>query len=274
MAALSTEAQAQEVQITGPLAGAPAYRRLRLHRDSRFELAPTASFTLLDEYRRHIMPSLRATYHFTDWFGLGLFGGPSFSYNAGLSDELQEKAIDGRSCADNPYSPACRLTAVNLCRGEDCLADKQLGRVQWMLVPQLTFVPFRGKVSLFSALFMDTDINLFLGPAIVGVQERQECGGDGQILCSDAASFELASRVTAAPSFGIGLNFYPADMVGFGTEFRVTPLSYNTSGFDVASEEDNFPDNKVDSNDRKWHMTSMVSIYVSVQLPPEIEISD
>src|SRR5687768_3547896 len=56
---VAAEASAQEVQVTGPLAGAPAYRRLRLHREGRFDIAPHATFTLLDEFRRGIMPGLR-----------------------------------------------------------------------------------------------------------------------------------------------------------------------------------------------------------------------
>ena len=271
-AAALPEAAAQEVQITGPLAGAPAVRRLRLHRDGRFELAPTAAFSLLDEYRRHIMPALRATYHVTDWFGVGVYGGYAGSFNTGLAEELQEKAVDDRNCEANPFTNACRLTQVNLCRGAECLADLQLGRMLWMAIPQLTFVPFRGKISLFSALFMDTDINLSVGPAIVGVQERKDCGED--ISCASPESFELQHRVTVAPSFALGLNFYPADFMGFGTEFRLTPFGWNTSGFDTASADDEFPDGKVDSNDRVLHFNSTVSLFVSVQLPPEIAISD
>jgi hypothetical protein len=41
-------AEAQEIQLTGPLAGAPAVRKLRLHRDGWFEVAAGSSFTLLD----------------------------------------------------------------------------------------------------------------------------------------------------------------------------------------------------------------------------------
>ena len=43
--AQSANADAQEIQITGPLAGAPAVRKLRLHREGRFEVSviPNAS---------------------------------------------------------------------------------------------------------------------------------------------------------------------------------------------------------------------------------------
>src|SRR5262245_22181837 len=102
--ALSSPAEAQEIQLTGPLAGAPAVRQLRLHRQGRFELSPGVSFTLLDQYLRTIMMGGSATYHFTDWIGAGVFGGFGLQYSTGLTDELQEKAIDGRACNDNPAS--------------------------------------------------------------------------------------------------------------------------------------------------------------------------
>src|SRR4051812_28654925 len=98
LVALSGQVQAQEIQLTGPLAGAPAVRKLRLHRASRFEVAPGVSFTLLDQYERTILPGATLTYHFTDWIGVGVWGAAGFQYTTGLSDELQTKAIDGRDC--------------------------------------------------------------------------------------------------------------------------------------------------------------------------------
>src|SRR4051794_22930275 len=84
LTAFSAEASAQEIQLTGPLAGAPAVRQLRLHRKSRFEIAPGVSFSLLDQYQRTIMPGAALTYHFTDWLGIGLWGGYGFQYSTGL----------------------------------------------------------------------------------------------------------------------------------------------------------------------------------------------
>ncbi len=261
------EARAQEIQLTGPLAGAPAVRRLRLHRDGRFDIAVAASFTLLDEYRRTIMPTVRANYHFYDWLGVGVFGGPGFQLNAALADELQQKAIGDRDCENNQYSLACKRSKVSLCRGDDCLAKEQLAQISWLVMPQITFVPFRGKISLFSALFMDTDVSFFLGPAVVGLMERAECESN----CG--SSFGLEHRVTVSPAFGMGFNIYPNDFIGFGTEFRLLPFPWNPSGFDVSGEDD-VPDNKIDGNDRAWRFNSMLSVYVSMQLPMDIKISD
>lgn len=266
------EVQAQEIQLTGPLAGAPAVRRLRLHREGRFDIAAHATFSLLDEFRRTVMPGLRLNYHFFDWFAVGVFGGPAFSYNTSLSDELQEKAINGRSCESNPNSLACRRSAVSLCReGEDCLADAQLGRMFLYIAPQLTFVPFRGKFSLFGEAFVDADISLFIGAGIAGLNERKECVAGS---CPD--NFELETRFTAGPTFGLGFNFYPLDYLGFGAEFRGTPFAWNTSGFDVAGggPDEAFPDDAVDSADQSLHINPMLSVYVSFQLPTEINVSD
>ncbi|MBM4374516.1 MAG: hypothetical protein FJ095_05475 [Deltaproteobacteria bacterium] len=267
----ASEASAQEIQITGPLAGAKAVRRLRLHRDRRFDIAPHATFTLLDEFRRHALFGARVNYHFTDWFGAGLWGAGGISYNTGLADELQTKAVDNRNCAANPDTLACKRTAVSLCRGSECLGNSQLGSIVWMVAPQATFVPFRGKFSLFGQAFMDADISLFVGPAILGINERAECAKG---TCANPAAFALESRVTATATFGLGFNFYPTDYISFGAEFRGTPTTWNTSGFDIAGEAGNTPDDAIDSNDRSFHFNPMVSIFASFQLPTEIEVSD
>ncbi|WP_441287112.1 hypothetical protein ACSRUE_33270 [Sorangium sp. KYC3313] len=265
-------AEAQEIQLTGPLAGAPAVRKLRLHRDGRFEVAPGASFTLLDEYRRTIMPGLRLTYHFTDWLGFGAWGGYGFQYNAGLTDELQRVAIDGRNCDAQPFTKACQLTSVNLTKGD--LTKDQLGQIQWVAAPQVTVVPFRGKLALFAELFVDTDVSFFAGAAAIGVKERKECGTTNQNACSD--TFGLESRMAFAPTFGLGWNFYPSDFIGFGAEWRALPFAWNTSGFDNhgLGTDEAFPDRKVDDKDREFHFTSMVTVSLSIQFPTGIKTTE
>jgi outer membrane beta-barrel protein len=269
------EASAQEIQLTGPLAGAPAVRKLRLHRDGRFEVTPNVSFSLLDEYQRTYMPGLRLQYHFFDWLGLAAWGGYGFQVTTGLADQLQEKAIDQRNCTGNPNKKECRLTAVNLTRGN--LADDQLARMQWVAAPELHFIPFRGKIALFSALFVDTDINIFLGPAIVGLQERADCGKDtdGNPLEQCAGNYKLESRVTVAPTFGLGLNFYPTSIFGFGAEFRGLPFEWNTSGFDNAGGDPDgeFPDDAVNGADREFKFNSMITVNLIFRFP-DLQVSE
>lgn len=278
VASVDHDASAQEIQLTGPLAGAPAVRQLRLHRDGRFEITPNVSFTLLDEYQRTIIPGLRAMYHFTDWFGLGVWGGYGLQYTTGLTDQLQEKAVDARNCDGNPSSQECRLTAVNLTRKN--LADDQLAKMTWMVAPELHFIPFRGKLSLFSVLFVDTDVNFFVGPAIIGLKERAECGKDGDgnpiaLQCSDQASFVLEDRVAVAPTFGLGLNFYPTHIFGFGAEWRGMPFEWNTSGFDNfgGPPDGDFPDNAVNTQDREFKFNSMLTVNFIFRFP-DLKVSD
>lgn len=280
MVSLSSAAQAQEIQLTGPLAGAPAVRKLRLHRAGRFEVAVGSSFSLLDQYLRTIMPGATLTYHVTDWIGFGVWGGYGFQYSTGLTDELQQKAIIDRNCAGRPTIKACQLTAVNLTRGN--LASDQLGHIQWIVAPQVVAVPFRGKISLFSALFVDTDVDIFAGAAIIGMRERQNCGTDTdgttkfQYACSDPNSFQLASRVTAAPTFGLGLNLYPASFFGLGFEFRALPFTWNTSGFDNHGQGNNkeFPDQNVNGADREFHFNTMITVQAKFAFPVSIKSSE
>lgn len=277
LSASSSTANAQEIQLTGPLAGAPAVRKLRLHRAGRFEVSVGSSFSLLDQYLRTVMPGATLTYHVTDWLGFGVWGGYGFQYTTGLTDELQQKAITERNCAGRPSIKACQLTAVNLTRGN--LSKDQLGHIQWIAAPQVVAVPFRGKISLFGAATIDTDVDLFAGVAVVGMRERAPCGADadGKALgpCNVQESFNLASRVTVAPTFGLGLNFYPASFFGLGFEFRALPFSWNTSGFDNHGGGNNkdFPDTYVNSADREFHFNTMISVQAKFAFPINIKSS-
>lgn len=283
----SVSASAQEIQLTGPLAGAPATRNLRLHRAGRFEVALTGSFSLLDQYLRTAMPGAMLTYHITDWIGFGVWGGYGFQYQTGLADELQEKAVTARGCAAKPTTKACQLTAVNLTRGN--LSKDQLGHIQWIAAPQIVGIPFRGKISLFGLTSVDTDVDIFAGAAFIGMRERAPCGkdADGAAIkldasgagggpCANQASFSLASRIAVAPTFGLGLNFYPTGFFGLGFEFRAMPFSWNTGGFDNyggGNNKDSF-DFNVNSDDREFHFTTMVSVQAKFAFPINIKTSE
>jgi hypothetical protein len=280
----TASAEAQEIQLTGPLAGAPAVRQLRLHRKGRVEIALGSSFTLLDEYQRTILPGLRVSWHPTDWLGFGVWGAYGISTTTSLTDELQAKAVDARACtapAPDNVSP-CKLTAINLTRpgingSTGSLVDDQLGQIQFVAAPQLNVVPFRGKLSLFGALTADTDISFFGGLAIVGVQERKACGnGEGATPCSN--SFELESGIRLAPTFGVGWNFYPRQLefFGFGAEWRAMPFSRNTSGFDNAGygNDEAFPDTAVDEKDRQFRFNSMITVNLLFSFPHRVKVSE
>ncbi len=260
MSAVEPKAQAQEIQLTGPLAGAKAVRKLRLYREGRFEIAPSISFTLLDEYRRAVITGVRLQYNITDWLGVGLWGGYGLGFNTDLTDQIDQVA--------NRTS----RTAINLNHtgnGTDANPYKklpfgdQVAQIQWVANPQLTIVPFRGKLALFQALFVDTDAYLHAGLGIVGLQERPDCTN-----CTTTASFQLGSRVAFAPTFGLGLNFWLMDLISLGVEYKAMPFSWNRGGFDSRGGGTNgaFPDNKIDSSDQTFKFNQMISIQVGFAL--------
>src|SRR3954471_14917835 len=110
-------AEAQQILLTGPRAGAPAVRKLRMHRRGRFEVAPAVSFTLLDEYQRTILLGARLNYNFTDWLSFGAWGalGSAIRIQTHLTEQIQEvNASRPLTNPDGTVTTDRQLTKVNL----------------------------------------------------------------------------------------------------------------------------------------------------------------
>ncbi len=260
--ALEHKAEAQEIVLTGPLKGAPPVIHLRQYRKSRFEIAPMVSFTLLDEYRRNIIMGGRLQYYFTDWLGVGLWGGGAVSTTTDLTDQTDEIA------------PRDAFTATNVApnkasQNKSPNFTDQTASMAWMIAPQVTAIPFRGKLALFQKLFVDTEAYFFAGVAFAGLNERADCGnGNGEPVCSDVKSFTLTSRLAVAPTFGLGLSFFLADFINLGVEWRAMPFSWNRGGFDSrgSGPNNNFPDGKINGDDQTFKFNQMIGISVGFML--------
>src|SRR3954453_6222139 len=237
----ASDVKAQEVQVTGPLAGAPAVRHMRIYRDGRFQIEPNFGVTIADDFARAMLVGAQIGYHFTDWIGLTAF----FDFNTvksgigntGLTDQITE---NGQTTNRNRLS----LPSANGFSG-------QVGRINYLAGVQATFIPLRGKLSLFQALFVDTDFYLFGGVAFAGIEERANVLKDamGFTPCDNPA-FEMAtttpagsdqcittqnaraSRMAIAPTFGVGLSMYFTDYLALTLEWRAFPFKWNTSGTD------------------------------------------
>jgi hypothetical protein len=242
----------------------------------RLELAPTVSFTLLDQYRRQIFLGLRGNFGVTDWLSVGAWGGVSTSMMGLDMDTYLTKQIQdvnaGRDCNNNPTVQDCKLTATNL--GDDF--SNQVASIDWVAAPQVTLFPFRGKLGLFNAVFVDADLYVFGGVGFVGISERPDCDGND---CTDETSFQTQSRLAVAPTFGLGFTFFTNRWTALGLEWRALPFKWNTGGFDVAGEGDdddvkNFPDGRITSADRQFHFNQMLSISFSFFLPQQHRISE
>jgi hypothetical protein len=269
---VSQSAQAQEIPMSGPLAGAPAVRKLRLYREGRFELAPSVSFTLLDEYERTILAGATLNYNFTDWIALGVWGSFGVVHMPTALTEHVEDYHSGRQCTDDKAGGTldCRLTAVNLGYGKTKLRD-QVGQIAWVASPQITLTPFRGKISLLESLFVDTDLHFFGGLAFVGLNERKDCEGD---VCR--MSHGRTARTAITGTFGLGLTFFTHSWGGLGIDWRTLPFSRNTGGFDIAGQgpNDDFPDLKINNKDREFKFNQMVTVSYSMFLPFDNRVSE
>lgn len=258
-------ASAQEIQLTGPLKGAPAVRRLRMYRQGRLELSPSVSFTLLDEYERTILVGAILNYSIFDWLAIGAWGGAGVAnLDTDLTSQINQKA------------PRDILTSKNVIpQGNNF--DLQTAKISYMVAPQLTFIPFRGKLAIFNKIFVDSDLYLSVGAAFVGVKERGDCGGGGnQPKCTDVGSYNLSSTTKIAPTFGVGFKYYPSDFWSLGVEYRGVPFAWNRAGFDSAGAgpNGNFPDGKIDSKDESFKFNQLVTISVGFYFPFTPKLSD
>lgn len=270
----ASHASAQEVQITGPLAGAPAVRRMRLYREGRFLVEPSFSFTIQDEFARSLIAGAHLGYYFTDWLGVGVWGGYTVaSLDTGLTDEIRQGGV---TTDRNRLSLPTREGF-----------DDQIARMTYVAALQLEFIPLRGKLAMFQKLFVDTDFHVFLGVAMVGVDERAEVGltntgsnaatqcAVSDVSCLESSQSARSSRLAIAPTFGAGLTMMFNDFVGLNFDWRGMPFSWNTSGTDESGDDDgDFPDGEIDADDRFFKFNQMVQIGVVVYLPTAPTVTD
>lgn len=265
-------AEAQEIQLTGPLAGAPAVRHERLYREGRFEIAPTISFTLLDEYKRTIFLGGRLQYNVTDWFGFGVWGAyGAVQMNTDLTSQIDKVAPRDIITAVNINH---EINGTTIVKGNTSFAD-QVSTWNWIIAPQAQLTPFRGKLSIFEKIFVDTDAYVFLGAAFNGLSQRGNCGDGGKDPpCIEPSSFKLQGSVAPAPTFGLGLHFYFQNFLSLGVEYRAIPFSWNRAGFDVSGTPNGFPDNKVTSADATFKFNQMINIEIGFGLPAKPSVGD
>ena len=265
--ATTHEAAAQEVQLTGPLKGAPAVRRLRLYREGRIELAPSFTSTILDEYKRTLLVGARINYGLTDWLAIGVWGAyGAVGVTTGLTDQ-----IDANTKRDG-------LTQMNVGNDKTGNFKNQVAQIQFIAMPQLTAIPFRGKFALFQSVFADVDAYLFAGFGVVGTKERADC--KDFIDCAGSHATEGKSHL--APTWGLGFNFYLNGFMALGFEYRMIPFAWNRSGFDSRgldadnnlSDSGKFPDGKIDKNDQTYKFNQMLSIFLGFSFPSKPKITD
>lgn len=276
LASTGSSARAQEVEVEGPLAGAPAVIGLRDYRQFRLQLQLHAAVTLEDEYSRAILAGGQLMFHFVDWLGIGVWGGYSLAQiDVDLTDQVKAKGQTNE------------VNVLSLPSARDF--DKQIARIKWVAAPQLAFIPLRGKLGVFEKLFVDTDFYIAAGAAFVGLEERagvtreqfQMCRAMGEsagmsgslqseIACFSRTQAQRESRVAIAPTFALGLSLYLANWMAMTIEWRGMPFPWNTSGTDESGDAaGDFPDDVIDDRDRLSHFNHLFTLGFAFYLPTE-----
>jgi hypothetical protein len=282
---------AQEVLLEGPLAGAPAVRKLVQYRKLRFSVGPQFSYTLNNEYVHNFLVGLRMEFNFTDWLGLGILG--SYGFNA--PTKLTSHISNSKDIADNDTTPAASNwpSYTGAAHFED-----QVSLLKGMYLGQLSFIPFRGKMSLFEKLFVAIDGAIFVGGGIVHFEERKSCEGSS---CGDINNPDPVREAQIGGTFTWGVNFiaYVNNFVGINIEFRMTPFKWNAGGTDEAGQaagewvapsntddpnavwsyqpsgsDGDYPDGAIDKEDRKWNLNMTIGIGVVFYLPTTPSIGE
>jgi hypothetical protein len=267
----ASTASAQEIEVKGPLAGAPAVIGLRVYREMRFQIQLHSTMTLQDEYSRSILGGGQLMFHPTDWLGIGVWGGFTLVHvDTNLTDQVKVKG------QTNELNVLSLPNAGNF--------NKQIATINWMAAPQVAFIPLRGKLGIFEKLFVDTDFYLVGGIAFVGLKERAavdsgqfnscKMSGGGslasQIGCFGQTQGSQTARSTIAPTFGAGLSLFMADFLAMTIEWRAMPFAWNTSGTDESGDsKGDFPDDKINEKDRLSHFNHMISLGFAFYLPTE-----
>jgi len=276
-------AQAQEVLLEGPLAGAPAVRKMVQYRKLRFGVGPYFNYTLNNEYVHNYLVGAHLEFNFTDWLGLGINAAYAFNSYTKLTNYISE-SVD---LAGQPTTPGTSNEPSYT--GAAHFKD-QVALLKGQYLAQLNFVPFRGKVAFFQRLFTAMDLSIFVGGGIVHVQERTFCSLSAG-NCSAIPSRE--NRMAPAPTAGLSFNFYASDWAAINLELRFTPISWNAGGTDESGQsasewvlvnenweyrnlgkEGNYPDGKIDKEDRQWMLNASVGIGAAFYFPTKVRISE
>lgn len=250
----SMSVSAQEILLEGPLAGAPAVRKLVQYRKMRFSVGPQFTYTLLNEYSHNYLVGLELGFNFFDWFGLGLVG----SYGFNSPTKLTRHIADSEDIAGNDTTP----TESNWpsYTGSNNFED-QVAELKGMYFLQLNFVLFRGKASFFEKAFVATDIVFFIGGGLVLFEERADCDstvpGGG---CGTLANPNVERETRIGPTvgtYGFNFDFFINDWAAINVQLRFSPFWWNAGGTDESGQaaetwvvrRDNGDDNQPNTED-------------------------
>jgi outer membrane beta-barrel protein len=307
----STTVSAQEILLEGPLAGAPAVRKLVQYREKRFSIGPQVGYTLLNDYMHNFLVGARLEYNFLDWFSAGIVASYAFNVPTKLTEHISQSENLGGT-ATTPAETGSNWPSYT---GASNFED-QVALLKGVYLAQLSLTPFRGKMSMFEKLFVAIDGSIFIGGGIVHYEERVGCNGEKsqtvsgefEIGCGDFNSFlndgetsvlapTRESQIGGAFTWGLNFMAYFNNWFALNLEFRMTPFKWNAGGTDeagqAASQWDytnnegepessssargstgSYPDGRISDADKDWNPNMTISLGFIFYLPIDPSIGE
>jgi outer membrane beta-barrel protein len=302
-------ASAQEILLEGPLAGAPAVRKLVQYRQMRFSVGPQFGYTILNNYEHNFLVGARLEFNILEWLSVGVIGYYSFNAPTKLTQHIAaSQDIGGQPTTPSDSNFPSYSGANNF--------EDQVALLKGMYLAQLELIPFRGKLAMFEKLFVAIDGAIFVGGGIVHLNEREdcnsepvadanipggynmECGGLRQIDTGDGyGSVTRKSRVTGTFTVGVGFMAYFNDWFALNLEYRVAPFKWNEGGTDesgkagkswelqenddgsvswtpVARGSGDYPDGNINKKDRIWNSNQSIAIGFIFYFPFEPKVTE
>lgn len=244
-AGLPTVAEAQERK--SPLADAPAVRQRVELRDKRFEIGAGVSTTLGQDYYHAVLATGRLGFHLTDW--LAIAGTAGFNITKDFKTSFHDKLI-----AVLPEQTGTDRTPTQ----QDALDG--MNKIAQVYTAQAELVPFTGKFSLFSKLFLAYDFYAFGGLGFINfVADRGACTSDGP-------SCPVVGMKPGA-NFGLGMHAFVNNFFAVNLEFRDILLRNNPAGRDETG------DMIANSEDLRWDSNYIVGLNFMFFLPAKADIT-
>lgn len=249
-AALLASASAGAEDKRSPLEGQPAIRHRQQLRKMRFEIGPSANFSLNRSLRHSILVGAKAEFHFTDMLSLGAEFGYGVAFDTALTGEV-EKSYESTPEAFKALHN--RFADISLA-----------GDVR------AVFTPLSGKMGIFGKLFMGYDFYGFAGFGWAMMKNNV-----------DQADVDAANE-GFRPGFawGLGMHLFFNRWVAMGIEVKDLIFGDNDSGGDLTrgqSENELLnptKDPEITAEDRSTMHHFFVGLNVTFFLPPSVDISE
>jgi outer membrane beta-barrel protein len=135
-----------------------------------------------------------------------------------------------------------------------------MNRIGEVVAGQLELIPFTGKFSLFSKLFMNYDFYAFGGPGLIDFKADTACVGMDSTSCA-VTGFKVGAN------FGVGTHLFANDFFALNLEVRDILVRNNPAGRD----EDG--DGVANDRDLSWDSNIMVGLNLMFFLPGRPSVS-